>query len=73
MTKSWVRKCPYCLGAPSGCSECSYTGQSVSTFMERPDGVTARISGNAPLTPETEEAIAAIIDAAHKMFADETP
>lgn len=58
------RPCPCCEGA--GCSECDGTGQRVTTYIERPDGSSFRVSGNAELSEETTAALSALADAALK-------
>jgi hypothetical protein len=61
--------CPCCNGG--GCSECSGTGQRVTTFIERPDGTSLRVSGNAQLSEEAMAALSAVADAAVKQMTQE--
>jgi len=76
--------CPYCEGVgsfpiehwrPGGpwrqaCVECGATGERVSTTLDAGDGITARVSGNAPLSPESEEALREVARAAAKHLED---
>jgi hypothetical protein len=57
------RDCPLCEG--SGCSECDGTGQRVTTYLDVGDGLTMRVSGSAPLSPESEEALRQLARAAY--------
>lgn len=56
--------CPLCDG--DGCAECDHTGEQVTTFIDAEDGMSLRVRGSAPLTPETEEALREIASAAMK-------
>lgn len=61
--------CPCCEGA--GCAECSNTGQRVTTHLDAGDGMTMRVSGNAPLSPETQAALLAVGRAAYARLREE--
>lgn len=60
--------CPYCDG--DGCSECHGTGERHTTFVDAGDGMTGTVHGNAALSPESLDAIAAVIRAAHAVHAE---
>ena len=62
MGQSVGRNCPCCDGG--GCSECDGTGWRFTTYIEK-DGVAAHIHGSAPLSPESQEALAALMKAAY--------
>lgn len=61
------RPCPYCDGA--GCSECDGTGERHTTFIDAGDGMTGIVHGNAPLSPESRDALIAVTRAAHAQLA----
>ena len=58
-----TRTCPICDG--DGCVECSGTGQKVRTHIDAGDGITLSVSGDAPLSDEARDALAALGRAAH--------
>jgi hypothetical protein len=55
--------CPACDGR--GCEECGGTGQRVTTTLDLGDGVTARVTGSAPLSTESEAALAEVMRTAY--------
>jgi hypothetical protein len=69
LRRSFSTTCPYCFdearATSVGCDECSGTGKRYRHRI-RVEGGEAIVNGNAPLTPESEAALADVLRAAFK-------
>lgn len=63
---SAVRSCPCCDGA--GCADCDGTGERHRTRLDAGGGLTLSVSGSAPLSGRSAEALKAVAHAAAAQF-----